>query len=170
MQNNLTLFQFNQAKSVDPWFAVDDRVMGGISNSELVWTKTHARFQGVVSPENNGGFCSVRSPLPKAIPADHDHLWIESIGDTKLYSMSVRTSRTPRGINYMADFKPTDSTTRIELPLTEFAAQFRGRSVVDAPELQAQDIIQLGIMISDAQYGAFQLDLKAIGAANMDAL
>ncbi len=170
MQKNLTLFQFNQAESVDSWFAVDDRVMGGISNSELIWATTHARFQGVVSPENNGGFCSVRSPLPIAIPEDHDHLWIESNGDTKLYAISLRTSKTPRGINYMADFKPANNFTRIELPLTEFAAQFRGRSVVDAPELHAQDIIQLGIMISDAQYGAFELDLKAIGAANMDAL
>ena len=54
-----TLFRFGPDASLQTWQPVDDTVMGGISRSE--WQPS-GRFAGSVSLENNGGFCSVRSP------------------------------------------------------------------------------------------------------------
>lgn len=159
------LFDFASESSVASWRPVDDQVMGGVSTSEMVWDNGHAIFQGVVSPENNGGFASVRSTVDSALLKSSDHLWVNSRGDGNLYSLLVRTSKTPAGINYQADFRPSSDFTRIELPLTEFKAQFRGRPVADAPALSAEDILQLGIMISDKQFGAFRLAVVAIGTA-----
>jgi len=159
----MLIFDFTQAGSADAWRSVDDRVMGGISRSEMVWVEEFASFRGVVSAENNGGFCSVRARLPTSLNSATDHLWIESRGDLKLYSISLRTNKTLDGINYQADMHSTANFTRIELPLTEFKPEFRGRAVNGAPELIAEDIQQLGILISDQQYGDFELDIKAIG-------
>jgi hypothetical protein len=52
------------------WATVDDRVMGGISRSELRSAPTgHAVFEGEVSLERNGGFASVRSsPGERGLP------------------------------------------------------------------------------------------------------
>ncbi len=158
------IFKFVEPSSVDKWRSVDDRVMGGVSSSEMVWSNEHASFTGVVSPENNGGFCSIRAALDASLSPQTDHLFIESRGDQKRYSLSLRTNKAFDGINYQASFNSTEKFTRIEFPLVEFQAQFRGRVVVDAPELRGQDIVQIGIVISDAQYGEFQLDVKSIGS------
>jgi hypothetical protein len=58
------LFDFSDPSAVDAWRAIDDRVMGGISRSQLRHDPTaHAVFEGLVSLEQNGGFASVRALL-----------------------------------------------------------------------------------------------------------
>ena len=56
------LFRFASAASIADGFAIDDRVMGGISRSRLRYDPAgHAVFEGLVSLEHHGGFASVRS-------------------------------------------------------------------------------------------------------------
>lgn len=161
------IVNFTAAEAVEPWQSVDDRVMGGVSQSTLIWKEQYASFRGTLSSENNGGFASVRAFLNTRLPDSFDHLWIESKGDERRYSLLLRTNKTPSGISYQTDFLSTKEFTRIELPMSDFVAQFRGRIVLDAPELSAGDIIQMGIIVSSAQYGNFQLDIKSIGAIDM---
>ena len=57
----MTLFDFDSADAVSGWFSVDDRVMGGVSVSQMRYAGDGvARFSGDMSLENNGGFASVR--------------------------------------------------------------------------------------------------------------
>lgn len=160
------IFDFEQNGSTDTWGSVDDRVMGGVSSSEMLWRDNKAVFKGVVSAQNNGGFCSVRSLLNSPLPEKVDHIWIESSGESLVYSFTLRTNRTLDGINYQADFNPLPQFTRIAIPLAEFKAQYRGRFVLDAPELLAQDINQIGIIIADQQYGTFELTVNKIGVTD----
>lgn len=44
------------------WFAVNDTVMGGVSEGEVNYSVEGLIFTGAVSTDNNGGFTSVRSP------------------------------------------------------------------------------------------------------------
>lgn len=61
------LFQFNEGET--SWYTVDDRIMGGISRSDVAIVADNAvgndpnylLFYGTMSLENNDGFSSVRS-------------------------------------------------------------------------------------------------------------
>jgi hypothetical protein len=43
------------------WIAVNDTVMGGVSEGDVDYTDSSFIFEGTVSTDNNGGFTSVRS-------------------------------------------------------------------------------------------------------------
>ena len=82
--NSKLLFDFSDANCVQDWAAIDDRVMGGESQSRLRYdSRGHAVFEGVVSLERNGGFASVRSiPGDRGQP-DAQLCQIEVRGPTK---------------------------------------------------------------------------------------
>ena len=57
----MTDLHFNSAASVADWNPIDDRVMGGVSSSQLVFHQDgYAVFAGQVSSDHGGGFASVR--------------------------------------------------------------------------------------------------------------
>ncbi|MFO1433012.1 MAG: CIA30 family protein [Candidatus Competibacteraceae bacterium] len=61
------LFRFDTPTAVADWYAIDDRVMGGVFQSRLRYDPAgHAIFEEVVSLEHHGGFASVRS-RPQAL-------------------------------------------------------------------------------------------------------
>jgi hypothetical protein len=68
------LFDFAKAACVDGWTAIDDRVMGGVSQSRLRHDSGFAVFEGNVSLERNG--VSAAMPALTMIPrasADERH-------------------------------------------------------------------------------------------------
>lgn len=50
------------ATSDDSWYAVNDTVMGGVSEGIVDYSSEALIFEGAISTANNGGFASVRSP------------------------------------------------------------------------------------------------------------
>ena len=61
-----TLVDFPNQPSFKNWQIVNDDVMGGISNSKMYLNEENrAVFEGRVSLENYGGFCSVRHDLKR---------------------------------------------------------------------------------------------------------
>ena len=57
----MTDLHFNSAASVTGWTPIDDRVMGGVSSSQLVFHQDgYAVFAGQVSSDHGGGLASVR--------------------------------------------------------------------------------------------------------------
>ena len=62
VKNEIILFDFQQSDEVNNWLVVNDGVMGGLSQSEIVLTDSNtAVFRGTVSLENNGRFASTRT-------------------------------------------------------------------------------------------------------------
>jgi len=56
------LIDFNNTDEKENWQIINDDVMGGVSQSEIIFNDTGtATFQGKISLENNGGFASIRS-------------------------------------------------------------------------------------------------------------
>ena len=159
----VTLVDFADPDAAATWGAVDDRVMGGVSRSALRAADGHATFGGTVSSENRGGFASVRAELGRAPPADVEHAWIEVRGASATYYLNLRTDGAFDGVSYRVDFRPTPAWSRLELPLTDFRATFRGRDVPDAPPLAIERTRQVGLMIADGQLGPFALDVRGIG-------
>jgi monofunctional biosynthetic peptidoglycan transglycosylase len=148
----------------EPWSSIDDVVMGGVSDSEMVVEEGTAVFRGELSLERGGGFCSVRSR-----PAAHDlsryaALVVRVRGDGHRYKLRLRTSAAFDGVSYEASFTPPAGTWQeIELPLSSFRPVFRGRSVPGAPPLDPARVVTFGLLISDRQAGPFRLEIAWIG-------
>jgi len=117
------LFDFTDLQAVNAWHAIDDRVMGGISQSRLKHDlASHAVFEGEVSLEQNGGFASVRSkPGDRGHPGAHACL-LEMRGDNKQFKLSLLTGDGLDGVNYQVTFTPEGSAWQtLRLPLAEFS-------------------------------------------------
>lgn len=164
---SLPLFDFRESSAVEPWTAIDDRVMGGVSMSTLRHDPAgHAVFEGEVSLERNGGFASVRSsPGPRGMAGAVVCL-VEVRGDAKRFKLSLLTDDGFDTLNYQAGFAPSGNDWQnIRLSISTFRATFRGREVPGAPRLDPARIRQVGLMIADRQAGRFALDIRRISLA-----
>ena len=159
-----TLFLFDRPEAVAAWSAIDDRVMGGVSRSALCFDPAgHAVFSGQVSPDNNGGFASVRASVSTPVTTDIDAIELLVRGDGHRYKLNLRTDRSFDGVNYQAAFDTSAGTwSRVRLPLADFQPTWRGRPVPDAPPLREARIEQVGLMIADRQFGGFELAIRRI--------
>lgn len=153
------------------WAAVDDRVMGGLSQSGLSLDSAagHAVFRGNVSFDNNGGFASVRTlpsaRLPLRAPGAHAYE-LEVRGDGKKeYKLTLRMDNNADDVSYQASFTPTERWTTVSFPVaTAFSARYRGRVVPGAPALDPGLVCQAGLLVSGRQEGPFELHLRFIRA------
>ncbi len=161
-----TLFLFDRPEAVAAWSAIDDRVMGGVSRSALCFDPAgHAVFGGLVSPDNNGGFASVRAPVSPPPVGEIDAIELVVRGDGHRYKLNLRTDRGFDGVNYQAAFEPpAGQWVTLRLTIDAFQPSWRGRAVPDAPPLRGARIEQVGLMIADRQFGAFVLAIGAIRA------
>jgi monofunctional biosynthetic peptidoglycan transglycosylase len=144
------------------WRAVNDGVMGGLSQSLLRATDDGTVvFMGVVSLENNGGFASVRTSLDETDLSEYAGLAVRVFGDGKRYRLRLRTDDRFDGIAYQATFETTgDVWQLVEIPFVSFVPTYRGRTVRDAPLLDTTKIHQIGFMIADKQKGPFRLEIE----------
>jgi NADH dehydrogenase [ubiquinone] 1 alpha subcomplex assembly factor 1 len=158
------LFHFEPVTSVADWFAIDDGIMGGVSNSRLRHHPDgHAVFEGIVSLANNGGFASVRSRSLDLGSIGAVDCLLEVRGDGKRYKLNLRTDDLFDGLNYQAAFEvPSGSWTWVRLPLSGFVPTFRGRRVPNTPPLEPARLRQIGLMIADRQAGPFSLAIRSI--------
>jgi hypothetical protein len=159
-----TLLEFDDGTDLAPWYAVDDVVMGGISRSAFEQVAPGiARFHGNVSLENSGGFASVRTAPRDWETAGARAFLLRVRGDGKTYKFTIRTGDGFDGIQYQQRFTPaTGQWCDVRLPVDQFVPTFRGRRVPFAPALDAAKVRALGLMVSDRQAGAFELQVDRI--------
>lgn len=165
--HSLSLFDFRDPLAVSAWTPIDDRVMGGVSVSTLRHDPTgHAVFEGAVSLERNGGFASVRSSPGQRGMQGAEVCVVEIRGVPKRFKLSLLTDDGFNTLIYQAGFAPTGSDWQtLRLPIPSFRATFRGREVVDTPQLEPARIRQVGLMIADRQVGRFALDIRRLSLA-----
>lgn len=161
------LIDFAASGVVERWAPIDDVVMGGISQSRFEHTPRGAVFTGVVSLEYGGGFASVRSRPDRWPTGDASVLLLDVRGDGRRYKLTARTDAGFDGVQYQCPFDTRsdlapDEWQRVELPVAEFHASFRGRRVAGAPPLEAGAIRQFGLMISEKQAGPFRLEVARL--------
>ena len=140
------------------WRIINDGVMGGLSNSQIIISSEgYGLFKGSVSLDNNGGFASTRGILSTPIQQKATTIKIRVKGDGKKYSFRIQSTSNYR-VSYKLDFSTNaNSWEEIELPLKDFIPTWRGRILSGVPPIVATDIDQIGFLISDKQEGAFEL-------------
>ncbi|KAL0352945.1 UNVERIFIED_CONTAM: hypothetical protein Sangu_0875800 [Sesamum angustifolium] len=167
-----------------PWGALDDVVMGGVSESTFLIDPNGGEnggptglFRGVVSTTNNGGFTSIRTrnfSIPEDLSA-YDGLELRIKGDGRRYKLIIRTSRDWDTVGYTTGFDTVkDQWQSVHLPFSSLRPIFRARTIPDAPPFNPSEIISLQLMFSKFEYdgklnptfveGQFQLPISTIRA------
>ncbi|GMY37478.1 protein HIGH CHLOROPHYLL FLUORESCENCE PHENOTYPE 173, chloroplastic [Fagus crenata] len=177
------LFGFEGNNSTElTWGALDDVVMGGVSESSFQIDRRGSEiggptgvFKGVVSTANNGGFTSIRTKnfsVPEDLSA-YDGLELRLKGDGRRYKLIIRTSLNWDTVGYTASFDTVASQWQsIRLPFSSLRPIFRARTVSDAPPFDPTNVVSLQLMFSKFEYdgklnptfveGAFELPLSSI--------
>lgn len=158
------ILDFTDAPTVSNWEAIDDRIMGGCSQSQPECIdNVGLRFSGTVSLENNGGFASIRSNSDNADLGQYTGLALRLRGDGKSYKLSLRTDHFYDGVSYQTTFATEkDSWQEICLPFEAFIPTHHGIKLSTVAPLDLTSIISFGLFISDRQEGPFQLDISWI--------
>ena len=157
------LFRFDPATPFVPWLPVDDPTMGGRSHSGLVPTDGGgACFAGVVTLENGGGFCSVRSPEFAPVP-DAAAVALRVRGDGKTYKVCLHTRHMLPGTSYRASFVTRPGEWQdLHLPLSDFVLMRFGTRAGVMPADPAR-VTAVSLLIADRQEGPFVLELSHVG-------
>ncbi|RCV04724.1 hypothetical protein SETIT_1G024100v2 [Setaria italica] len=166
------------------WGALDDVVMGGVSESTFQILPTGSEtggpaglFKGTVSTSNNGGFTSIRTKnftVPEDLSA-YDGIELRVKGDGRRYKLIIRTSYEWDTVGYTASFDTTKGEWQsVKVPFYSLRPVFRARTMTDAPPFDASNITSLQLMFSKFEYdgklnptfaeGPFELPFSSIRA------
>ncbi len=173
------LFDFSQSGSeqIACWAALDDVVMGGVSQSQLVLMEGMARFSGLVSTDNSGGFASIRTRNfdPPVNLSGFQGLVLQLRGDGQRYKFFLRDSPGWDAIAYGYSFDTTPGEwLSVSIPFSQLTPVFRAKRQPQAPALNAATISSFQLMLSKFEYdrelnphfrpGSFCLDMAIIRA------
>ncbi len=134
----LELFDFTQPdiNLQATWGAVDDVVMGGVSESGIRLADGYALFSGNVSTDNSGGFASVRTRNfePSFNLSNYRGIELRVKGDGQRYKLFLRTETRWDGVGYAYSFDTiADEWLTIQVPFQDLVPIFRAKTVNDAP-------------------------------------
>ncbi|MFH2050435.1 MAG: CIA30 family protein [bacterium] len=165
-----TLFSFKNNKDSIAWNAVNDNVMGGLSQGKAIITEDSClMFSGVISFENNGGFSSIRTTPDNYKLGDYEGIKIRIKGDGRIYQFRLRTDRNFDGLAFKQEFNTVaNEWIEIKLPFIKFLPTYRGRILENEKPLDPDEIKQFGFLIGDKIEGPFTLIIKKIEAYRKD--
>ena len=160
------LFATTEANANARWYVVNDSVMGGISNSQVLQNDGNLVFTGNVSLANNGGFASIRTLLDVK-NQNITKIVLRVKGDGQTYQLRLRTNEYMDGAAYTRSFSTTKSEwLNIEFLPEDFQLTYRGRLLEQQPTISFKEIKQLGFMIAGKQAGEFRLEVEKIEFKN----
>ena len=155
------LLDFAGPDTAQKWQAVNDNVMGGVSDGRFKITADKTmEFSGRLSLENNGGFASVRTkPTDLEINAG-DTIVVRLKGDGREYVLNIYTKSRRMAFSYRAPLPTTrDEWTEVSVPLEEFIPTAFGNRVQGMGPVEPDQINSLGFMLSDKKPGPFKLEV-----------
>jgi monofunctional biosynthetic peptidoglycan transglycosylase len=143
------------------WVAVNDGVMGGVSQGSFERKDGTAVFADVLSLENNGGFASVRFANRRPDLREYSGLVVRVRGDGRRYQLRLRDDRRLDGVAWATEFATRAGEWEERLiPFEDLQPTFRGRIVRGAGELDLGRIHQIVFMVADKKPGPFRLELE----------
>jgi len=162
---NITILNPSENIGINNWRIVNDGVMGGISQSSIYINKeNNIIFNGFVSLENNGGFCSCRISLNDNKLKDIESFVLRVKGDGKIYKFRLRINGSYlKNIEYSSDFQTKkDEWIDVIIPVKNFKPYLYGFRARTSPKLRTQRINSMGFLIADKQEGNFNLEIMYV--------
>ena len=172
------LFDFTHSSTqLKQWGAVDDVVMGGVSQSDLRTVENTALFAGDVSTDNSGGFASVRTRNfdPPFNLSGYEGVALRLRGDGKRYKFFLRTESNWDGVAYSYSFDTVaNEWITVCVPFNQLIPVFRAKTLKDYPQIDKSKICSFQLMLSKFEYdgelnpkfspGSFALQIESIKA------
>lgn len=158
------LFEFASPDANAQWQAVNDGVMGGVSDGRFrITDRQTLEFYGTLSLENNGGFASVRSrPAALALQAG-DTLITRVRGDGREYQFNLYTAARTRALSYRAPLKTRRSEwIEVRLPLDSFEATSFGQIQRGVGPVDPRSVTSVGFLLAEKTPGPFALEVAWI--------
>ena len=158
------LFEFTGADAAKEWQAVNDGVMGGVSEGKFqIADQKTLEFFGTLSLENNGGFASVRTKAKKLGLVKGDTVVAKVRGDGREYTLNLYLNKPLVAFSYRATVQTKKGEwVEVKVPLDKFEATSFGRVVKDAGPVDPKEVNALGFMVSDKKAGPFKLEVEWI--------
>jgi NADH dehydrogenase [ubiquinone] 1 alpha subcomplex assembly factor 1 len=160
----VSLFAFGSPDTAADWQAVNDGVMGGVSDGRFRITERQTlEFSGTLSLENNGGFASVRSrPRTLGLQAG-DTLVARVRGDGRDYQFNLYASGRARALSYRAPVQTRSGEwIEVAVPLDRFEATSFGRVLRGANPMDPRSVTSIGFLLADKTPGPFMLEVAWI--------
>lgn len=154
------------------WVGLHDQVMGGRSSGIAQWIPADAkdtarlRLTGWVSLDHGGGFASFRLSLvaPHRL-GEARSLELVLRGDGGAYKCCLHRHADREGVQWQTGVVAPRNWTRLVLPLSDFVARRRSKTL-DERAWQPDDILhQIGILAVRAEPGPFELYLARMALA-----
>ena len=158
------ILDFGAPDAARRWQAVNDGVMGGVSEGRYRMTDAGTmEFSGRLSLENNGGFASVRSRGADLGFARGDRVVIRARGDGREYVVNLYTRSGRMAFSYRAALPTIDGQwSETTIALEDFIPTSFGRRVAGMGAVDPGEITGLGFMLSDKRPGPFRLEVESI--------
>jgi hypothetical protein len=151
------LFDFRQPNAAlsQTWGALDDVVMGGVSDSSFQLKEGAASFSGIVSTANSGGFASARTRNfePPLNLSDYTGIELRVKGDGKRYKLLLRDADSWDSLAYAHSFDTiAEAWTTIQIPFAQTIPVFRAKTQSTARSLNLAQICSVQLMLSKFEY------------------
>lgn len=172
MAGDLIIFDFRESD----WGAINDVVMGGVSQSSMTCSPSGAIFAGLVSTANSGGFASVRTRNfePPLDLSAYDGIELRLKGDGQRYKFLVRGETQWDGVAFSASVDTElEMWQTVRISFGQMRPIFRTKTVPNV-FLNPAHIFGFQVMLSKFEYdgalnprfrtGSFQLQLESISA------
>jgi monofunctional biosynthetic peptidoglycan transglycosylase len=157
----IPLFVFASPDAAAGWQAVNDGVMGGVSDGRFRITERQTlEFYGTLSLENNGGFASVRS-RPRALGLQAgDSLVARVRGDGREYQLNLYTAERMMAFSYRAAVNTrAGEWIEVRIPLDRFEATSFGRVIREAGPVDPRSVTSIGFLLAEKSPGPFALEV-----------
>lgn len=155
---------FRGDESIGAWQAVNDGVMGGLSQGGPVKHSQFLCFSGELSLENNGGFSSIRSMRSLDLSSAAG-VRLRVRGDGRTFTFRFQTDARLRdqwAVAFSGSFETQkDEWTEVVVPFEGLTQSFRGYQFDQFP-FDPQKIERIGIILADKKPGPFHLDIEWI--------
>lgn len=157
----LMVLDFAGADGEPEWAAVNDGVMGGLSEGRAKFANGQLYFSGVLSLENDGGFASVRSRGRVHDWTGRRGVILRVKGDGRTYRFRISTDARHMGgrIAYGGDFQTkAGEWIEVKIPFNSLTPTHHG-DALNGPPLDLSQVEEVGFQIGDKRPGPFALTI-----------
>ena len=155
---------FGQTTGGQDWMIVNDGVMGGLSRSTAIFTNNSLLFKGTLSLKNNGGFASIRSAKGNYDLSNYNTVKIRFRSTGRDFALRFANSEMYFRPNFKHNFSSSTGEWEIvELKISDFKEYTMGQ--ISGPTVsknKLENIIRIGIILSDKKEGPFELEIDYI--------
>jgi hypothetical protein len=145
------------------WYALNDGVMGGLSQGAIQYKDDKLLFEGNVSLENNGGFASVRNSWGSYDLSSYNEVTIRYRNKGQSFAMTMENLRQWYRPNFKITLPSSEKWTKKTFKISEFRAHQVGRPLDYYLDKElASTVKRLGFITNDKKASNFSLEIDYI--------